>query len=111
MMSDNTLLSAATTGDSERWRILPFDLEANRYAAAVALNRESLLREVDAAVRGARRHADGLCAGMNRIGVAQTHARPAPVLPAVLKRVVVNRLAALSAALRRGKQQRDSYTH
>ena len=55
----------------------------------------------------ARRHADGLCACMNRIGVGQARSRPAPVLPAVLKRVVVNRLVGLSAALRRGKQQRQ----
>ena len=81
-------------------------------AAGAAMNPERQIREARRIERGvlkierlpcARRHADGLCAGMNRIGVAQTHARPTPVLPAVLEGVVVNRLDGLRAALCRAQ--------
>ncbi len=51
VLGDDALLKPAIAGDPARWRILPLDIPPHTYAAAVALNRESLLREVDAAIR------------------------------------------------------------
>ncbi len=51
VLSDDLLLAPVAEAEPGRWRLLPLDVPPQQYAAAVALNRESLLREVDEAIR------------------------------------------------------------
>jgi len=51
VLSDDRLLERLGRRDRGRWRVIALDMPAQEYAAAVALNRESLLAEVDEAIR------------------------------------------------------------
>lgn len=51
IVGDDVLMRHLIEGDPARWKILPLEVPVHTYSAAVALNRESLLKEVDAAIR------------------------------------------------------------
>jgi beta-glucosidase/6-phospho-beta-glucosidase/beta-galactosidase/ABC-type amino acid transport substrate-binding protein len=66
LASDDGLLRTVAEPDVERWRIIPLGRHPQWYCAAVGLNREGFLREVDAAileVRAAQGRASSRSAG------------------------------------------------
>ena len=54
VLSDDRLLEPFLDRAPGRWRLVPLDVPPQEYGAAVALNREALRRETDAAIREVR---------------------------------------------------------
>lgn len=83
VLSDDALLERIAAAEPGRWRLVPLGMPAHVYGAAVALNRDSLLREVDAAIREVleARGEVAPAAGARLVAVAPSR-RPAGPAPA-----------------------------
>ena len=109
VLSDDHLLSRITELETGSWRLVALEVPEQPYAAAVALNRESLLHEVNAAIHEVLA-ARGAPAAVSEAPLATEAAVPAPPPPASVRETLlsgdpvaaVRRRGELVVGLRRG---------